>query len=65
LACLAAGNLTLDLTPAAWVYSVAVSLMVAAGAFTLLNLAGFVMIMAGVFMVSYLSAKDMRTDRPD
>ena len=55
----------MDLTPAAWVYSVAVSLMVAAGAFTLLNLAGFVMIMAGVFMVSYLSAKDMRTDRPD
>ncbi len=100
---LAAGGLTLDLTPAAWVYSAAVSLMVAVGAFTLLNLAiikcgatttsiiamlepltsvlfgvvllnesvtplnlaGFVMIMAGVLMVSYLSAKDLRADRPD
>lgn len=100
---LATDSLTWDLTAAAWIYSVAVSLMVAVGAFTLLNLAiikcgatttsiiamlepltsllfgaillkesltalnlaGFVLIMAGVFMVSFFSARVMRKDRPD
>ncbi len=99
----ATASLTLNLTAAAWVYSVLVSLMVSVGAFTLLNLAivkcgatttaiiamlepvtsvlfgalllkepvtplnwaGFLLIMAGVFMVSFFTARAMRPGRKD